>query len=380
MEIKNHKHFFVVILIVIIIISGLISIFLIQNFKTKVKIVWKYKLNRVVNLTPVIYQDQVITATRDILYSIDSNTGEKKWEMKLDQEISELSQLNKNKIYIVTKFVMKFTETYKNISIYPILYCIDLDTNKILWKLNDINISGVIESLNGSYVNGNIVYFKDDTMAYINGDTGKLIWEDKIKDLKQNLSEAEISLIKNKIYHCTDEGLVCINLDTHELIWKTNYLILSHFIVSNDRIYADSRDNNFYCINRNNGTLIWKYNIENDTGKERLGCSAPFLHKDKIYIGGDYANNYIFCLNSENGELIWKYKTGDIVTTSPYAINNQLYAASSDTYLYCLNSENGALVWKAEVGSLFSSPVLKENKIFIGSLSKRCLYCLEERR
>jgi outer membrane protein assembly factor BamB len=376
---NKNKIYLLIVIAVLLIISVLTAIFLNLEFDKNIKIVWKHETGPWIKVTPVIYKDQVIIATMNTLYCINKDTGKLKWKSEFDHEIFVLSHLNQNKIYIETNYEMKFTKDYKNISIKPIIYCVDLDIGKIIWELSNIDTTGISESLNGKFVNGNLVYFEDDSISYIDGNTGKIIKKGNVVNSKENLTETEVSNIKNKVYHNTDKGLACINLDTLELVWKTNFQILPTFIIANDRIYADSRDCNFYCLDKNTGKLIWKHKLNTDSGDERLGFSTPFLYDNKIYIGGDYTSNYIYCLNSENGKLIWKYKTEDIVVTTPFVINDKLYIASADKFLYCLNAINGNLIWKYKVGSLFSSPIINDNKIYIGSLSKRCLYCLEER-
>lgn len=376
---KIRKRYIIILILLLMIIISVITFikFLNQEKKLRVKVIWKFKTGLWVKETPIIYKDQVIIGSGNTLYCIERHIGKLKWKIKFDRGIFKIgSSTIKDKIYLVTEGRQKIVGSYKIISEEPTLYCINLDTGKIEWKLDSIDIPGLIESLNGKFVDNNIIYFKDNSIISLNRNTGELISKNEVNK-NEGLLESEI----NPIYHIDSEGLYCIDSFTHKLVWKTNYRIFPDFIVDSGKIFGCSREGYLYCIDGRTGKSIWKYSLDNETGEERTGYSHPFLYERKVYIGGDYASNYVFCLNSEDGKLIWKYKTKDIVLTSPFIANEKVYIASADGFLYCLNAKDGNFIWKYKTDSLFSSPIVtSDGKIYIGSHTKRCIFCLQEKR
>jgi outer membrane protein assembly factor BamB len=373
---RIRKKCIIIAILLLTIIISVIAFKFISQKSNDVKVLWKFKTDSWVKETPIICEDQVIIGSRNTFYCIERDNGKLKWKIEFDRPIHKLSSLTiKNKIYLLTEGKREIIESAQIISEKPALYCINLDTGKIQWELDSVDIPGLIEFFYGKFVDNYIIYFKDNSIIYLNLNSGEIISKNEIIK-SEKLLESEI----NPIYHITSEGLCCIDIFTHKYIWKTNYRIFPDFIIGSGKIFGCSRDNYLYCIDGKTGKLIWKYLLDNETGEERNGYSHPFLYEGKIYIGGDYTGNHVFCLDSEDGKLIWKYKTEDIVVTSPFVVNEKVYIASSDGFLYCLDAKNGNYIWKYKTDSLFSSPIVaSDGKIYIGSI-KRCIFCLQEKK
>ena len=127
-----------------------------------------------------------------------------------------------------------------------------------------------------------------------------------------------------------------------------------------------------FALNPDSGALIWRY-PEKPSAKT-MYYTAPALTSDGILVVGDYQHT-IHGLNAGTGAQAWSYVTGNRIVANPLAVEDSIFAPSTDGNLYVLNSK-GELIWKFETGgALWAKPALQDGVIYQASMDHH-LYAL----
>ncbi len=207
--------------------------------------------------------------------------------------------------------------------------------------------------------------------------TGEEIWHITLPD------EIYISDNYNDyLFISSGENLYKINKETGDTLWsyKTDGMITSKSIVSDNVVYFGSWDNYMYAVDTDTKDTIWTY--ETGWGIE----TTPVVYDDIILFGSHDSN--FFTLNKNNGDLIWYFSTKAAIHSSPVIYDNRVVFGSDDGYLYILNAINGEAISIYSPNHhiidninylttpIISNPIIYKNNIIFGADGK--IFALSE--
>ncbi len=208
--------------------------------------------------------------------------------------------------------------------------------------------------------------------------------------------------------HC---HLRCLDAKTGELIWSfpTTSHVESTPYISQGKLYFTAGADGVYCIDALEGQEIWHYgDVHADM--------CPVVHKDKVYFGTGYGDYKIFAvdaqtgieawskempypvwgspsadenlvffglgrgnfsesapipagkvvaLDAETGDIVWEHEAEDAVLTAIAIQNGSVTFGSRDGYVYSLQSADGKLNWKTDLGDpVVSSPAVTTDTVY----------------
>jgi outer membrane protein assembly factor BamB len=201
------------------------------------------------------------------------------------------------------------------------LYCIDVKTGKVIWKLS---MGARIEST--PCVDNGIAYLGNDLGAFhaINIRNGSILW-------KRNLGE----YIRSSPF-CDDSRVYVGSINPAQ---KTGYL---------------------WCISRKDGAIVWKKSMA-------PVFSSPVVDRNDIIIGSD--DESLYCLQP-NGSEKWKLSLAGKVRSTPMAARDFIYVGSFGGIFYKIRRSTGEIVWQTpDAGAMYSSPAYGRSFVVVGANS-----------
>ena len=264
------------------------------NINTK-KINWANNFGIPFRSEIKIIKDQIFLSNQDnILYSIDSQTGKKNWQLLT--ETTNLNSSFKNSIVANNKSLFYLNSSGK-------LYSINHLNKKINWissfseSMSD-NKFGFFDGQPITLYNEKLILSSFNQIHLIDYLTGKTIWSRSIKNtIKPLVINEQIFLItKNRF-------LVSLNFNG-KVNWSRN---INQMIKNDNQVKINNlgQIKNLSFINSNIQTITSKgyvidFKIKNGDIKNIYG-----LLKEKIYYNPIYANSKIYVLNKAGKLLIY---------------------------------------------------------------------------
>ena len=212
-------------------------------------------------------------------------------------------------------------------------------------------------------------------------------------------------------HHDSDCHLRCLDARTGEQIWsfQTTSHVESTPFISQGKLYFTAGADGVYCIDALEGEQIWHY-------PEVHADMSPVMHKGKVYFGTGYGEYRIYAvaaqtgaevwskrmpypvwgspsaeadivffglgrgnfsesasnpagkvvaLDAETGDIVWEYEAEDAVLTAIAVRNGAVTFGSRDRHVYSLRSTDGTVNWKTPLeGPVVSSPAVTSDTIY----------------
>lgn len=172
---------------------------------------------------------------------------------------------------------------------------------------------------------------------------------------------------------CHDHKVYAIDSQTKTQVWQfeTGKEVLSSPVLSGSTVYAGSNDRQFYALGAGSGKRVWSF--------KTLGpvTGRPGFYRDKekgldlVIVGSD--DSAIYALHAA-GELpegqnraAWTFPTGGAVSSTPFVVDDCIYATSGDGKLYCLDAATGQEKWSFDTDkSISASPIVVDGTVYFG--------------
>ncbi len=244
-------------------------------------------------------------------------------------------------------------------------------------KLGDINLDK-IQYITPPIISGNIIFYSDNDFNILskNTNTGKLNWSIKLEFEKdENFSLVSGFFLDNKtLFFSTGLGnIYAVDAVEGKIKWIKKFGIQFSRppVISKDKIFLVSDDNQLYAINKKNGDLVWSH-LGNIEELSIIGGSKPALDEGIIVIS--YSSGEIFALNESNGSVIWfdnistsnffsKTNINDI--QSPICIEKgKLFVPTFSNKLLVYDLKTGKKSWDAKLSSI-SPMVISGETIYV---------------
>ncbi|MBQ8706459.1 MAG: outer membrane protein assembly factor BamB [Succinivibrionaceae bacterium] len=118
--------------------------------------------------------------------------------------------------------------------------------------------------------------------------------------------------------------------------------------VSEERVFAASRDGRVAALDRKNGDKIWVTDLddeeENDRRRSPRISGGVSLGFDKVFVGSE--NGYLYALDRGEGGLLWKFNAGEEIMSSPVSLADRVIVYTTSGRLIAVNDETGEEMWR----------------------------------
>ena len=299
-----------------------------------------------------------------------------------------------------------------------ILYCLDIETGKLIWKtrrapipIKQIIAEGkdplystpsaasspvvlrkwIIVSELGAQQRGGVRH-----LLYIDKSSGELVRTIPIGTLDYRagypaivgnedflIFPAGTQRIEETPPHISCQNrIVCMKTSNGEILFDF-YVgpIFCEPLLDEDRVYVGTLDGVIFCLNLKNITpweiVKWQFKAGGAAN------SSPAVWEDNLYFGAN--DGVIYCLDKWTGELKWRYQIEEKedrafkLFSTPTIINGKLYIGAANKKLYCLDAETGQLLWQYAVNDwIRSRPAVNEDRVYVAAMDGT-LYCLKEK-
>ncbi len=304
-------------------------------------------------------------------------------------------------------------------------YCIDTESQKILWRHTSPTPIFSSPAVAGGRVYIGEGYHHDSNchLRCLDARTGEQIWSFPTT----SHVESTPFIHQGKLYFTAGaDGVYCIDALEGEQIWHYPAVHADMSpVLHKDKVYFGTGygDYRIYAVDAQTGAEVWSkqmpYSVwgspsaeENRVffglGRGNFSESAPipagkvvafdtetgdilWEHEAEdavltaIAIQNGYVtfgsrDGYVYSLQSTDGKLNWKTDLGGPVVSSPAVTMDTLYAATKDGYIYALSTDTGKVQWEFDTRiinrniDLYSSPAVANGLLYIGS-SDRYIFC-----
>ena len=304
-------------------------------------------------------QSLFISSDNQIVYSLDPETGKRKWQATVDGAVKATPVVLNNALFVAT--------------IKGNLYKFDLQHGTEISP--HINLAGAIYGTPLIY-NGNLLVPAGNRLVYLQTADFEEIWSyDHGAPITTSPTNHAIAGIHDNAIFFSGNDNTVVALD-HEGIELWSYtpseagsFQSSPCVVNDSFLYVGNNNGNLYALRTQEGTLNWTF-----TSLGRIQ-SSPIHIGGNVLFGSDDRN--LYSVDSATGLLRWKVQTQDRIVSSPIVHNQFVYFGSYDGTIYSVDIIDGTVEWESpSFGLIKSSPVVYRNNLYIGSYDKN-LFCLD---
>gem|GEM_PF-3505182 len=330
-------------------------------------VLWEFKMESGMKHAPVLAPDGTLYAAgeNNLLYAIDSRTGEKKWDIDMGKEIDFSPLLTKNGDLIIT------LEDGQ-------VMALDTKDGARKW---DFSTGTAYECHPVLAANGDLYVKGKNSLFALDSKTGRQKWESKMNNVEQITHPAVGP--DGTLYVASETGrYFSINSTTGKKI-KTfkkgaENRLFPPVASPSGYLYLGG-PGTMYLLNSKTGKTIWKYS--NQYSNAPL---SPLVSKDGNVIVESLDKIYGIDRPTYSNDAMtkWRFTAGDHnYFSSSFGPKGMLYAACGNGNLYILDPSSGKEkhVLKSGDTYLTTPPVVaKDGSIFVGGLEG--LYALHSSR
>jgi outer membrane protein assembly factor BamB len=300
-------------------------VFALNTYLKQIK--WHSNIGTPLISSPLLYEDLLIAATFDtwvkdssflgknLVFALNKNTGEKKWNFEITCDIFSSLCLANNLV------ILGSSDTY--------VYALDLNGN-LQWRFKTEGEIWSSPSFNGS----EIFVGSDDGFLYCLDLEGNLQWKTKLNGKVRSSSPCLSA--DNLIFLGTyNGGMYCLNQYNGSIQWykHASKPVLSSPAVFKDKVFFASSDSKAYCFCRNDGSKLWEFET-----RDRIWSSAVLTENEGILFFGSL-DTHIYGVDSKNGKQRWEFPTMNVVDSSGCIAGNALFIGGRDGLLYAFGSQ-----------------------------------------
>lgn len=128
----------------------------------------------------------------------------------------------------------------------------------------------------------------------------------------------------------------------------------------NGWLIAETTAGDVLAFRANDGTLVWRQTLGSPSH------TPAALAADRVYVATD--DGRVVALRVDSGAIVWTRRLGG-PATAILALDNQVFAGSTDNFFYCLDAPDGTVSWRWRTGAdLVGVPVVDERYVYFVSL------------
>jgi outer membrane protein assembly factor BamB len=222
-----------------------------------------------------------------------------------------------------------------------------------LWNLPLNNILTTLPALAGT--RGYFPIAQDRLVAY-ELQEGTLLWTAPVHAMSQP------AIGDGLVFVVEAATLTALSEETGEVRWRLPFTesLAVPLVWDNGWLIAATTGGTILAFRGNDGTLIWQQEVVGGVH------AKPALAADRVYIATD--NGRVVALRVDTGLRLWDRAIGG-VPNEMLALDDRVYAGSTDKYFYCLNTTTGAIEWRWSTGgNVVGLPIADEHRVYFISL------------
>ena len=325
------------------------------------QVAWELKIqNGGFDGSPVISEGTVFLAEgRGILYALELETGEVKWQYPPRDSDRELlgfiasPAIHDGRLYIG--------------DLNGVLHCLTLD-GEPEWEFeSEVQFTSSVNF----YKDAVIVGGEDANLYCIEMASGQQRWAFEAQD--QIRCMPTIANGQAFVTGC-DGNLHIIDLETGQesrMVELKSPTIASPAVLGK-RVFFGTGERGFLAVDIENGEIAWSFPDNN-----QIYSSPAVVERDgrqQVIYGSRMRK--VLSLDGQTGELQWEHETDRDVDASPVVVGDRVLAASGGGMLYLLDLATGDPVWQQRFeGQLWSAPAVTDGRVVIAT-GRGSVYCL----
>ena len=244
------------------------------------------------------------------LYCIDALTGETVWNRTLETDPQWWGIASSPLALDEGVLVMTFSS--------GALHHLTLDGQEI-WNLS----TGKIDPYTSpAYFDGKVYFAGGDPALYcVDVSSGHILW--KLP------TEAPItstpSVADGSVFFASGDRFVAADAATGDVIWEEPMTgTISSPAISHGRVYVGTGDSSLNCYDESSGNLLWRAETNGPV------ASSPVVAGGLVYFGTQTGEGIVYALDAMSGSTVWSYNVGEYVMSSPAVSDGLLFIGADD--------------------------------------------------
>ena len=283
-----------------------------------------------------------------ILYCIDLQTRKLRWKMETGDTIQAAPAISNGRVFIGSGDKH--------------FYALDLKTGDKIWSIEGgdkfSSAPTVVTSPDGKaewvLLNG-----YDGITRCLRAEDGSIVWKYETKDFINGTP----AVIDGRLiaFGGCDQVIHILNLADGSLANKidTDAQITNSVATIGTTVYSGNHANQLVAAEADAVKLTWIYQAN-----EFPFFTSPAVDDRNVYIGS--RDKSLHAIQRSDATRVWTFKTGGRVESSPIAFDDGIVFGSSDGRLYAANPADGTELWRLDLGEdLTASPVYAQGRIII---------------
>lgn len=319
---------------------------------SQVQNIWTFEDSSDMGAGMAKYKNTVIAVnTQGYIYSLDVNTGKKKWSFQTHGKIYSTPEVWRN--YVVVGSSDRH------------IYCLDARNGELVWKhAAEKAVLGSSLILKGkAYIGAS-----DGVFRALDVKTGNLVWKFNLVD---NFVSGKPTFYKNKIvFGSWGNGFYALVYKTGKLAWSwdnghTNRMLSAaacYPIGVNNRIFVVAPDRHMTALDASDGSVIWREKRDSIRVRESMGVSTD---GKMIYVKTMDGEVYGISTSGDHMDIIWKSELQLPYELTPSNIStseNQVLIPSHAGLLSSIDKISGKVLWQYKISNAMVNPVLVFDK------------------
>lgn len=299
---------------------------------------WEFTVaddNAFVVASPAIYKDMVFISNDFYLFALNSLTGEKIWQYTFNDRFTLNSTIPiiKNDILYVSR--------------QGSLSAINVKNGNLIWKTSSLGANSICSPV----FYKNILYFADNLKSIIGIDAtnGKVVWSYSLGKRPSSGIAIENDIIYFGTWTTTrtisDQEFIAVSIPKNSKLWGYTFnlggqgYVESSPTISSNVVYFGYEDYLFAL-----GTADGKKKWESSPNFNNNFYSSPFIYNNTCY-AGDVKTSSLYAIDITNGKVKWNLPKDNGSLSSPLYFNNCIYTGSNDGTIYSINANSGVIKW-----------------------------------
>ncbi len=286
------------------------------------------------------------------VYALSLETGEKKWEYKVDSGFIAAPAVRKGLVYI-GDYDGRF-------------YCLEAGSGKLKWGFDT---KAEIDASANFYQGNVLVGSQDATLYCLKSDTGELVWQHQIEDQIR----CTPTVVEDRVFLAGCDGkLHIVDLTDGKTVAQVEIGAPTGVTpaVLGDRVYFGTENGDFFGINWRSAEVEWTF--QSQVGAQAYRSSAA-VQEGLVTVGA--RSKRVYGLDPKTGQELWSFAAKKRIDSSPVIVGERVFVGSADGRIYGLRAKDGGKVWEYEAGGGFTgSPAVADGCLVIAS-DDGVVYC-----
>jgi outer membrane protein assembly factor BamB len=286
--------------------------------------VWRHRAPALLEFPPVIFRDAIYQlADNGVLYSLNKNTGRKRWRRKLGALSASSPAVGGASVYVTL-----------------------LERRKGVRR-------------------GRVVALRQRG--------GRIRWS---RDLPSR-TESSPLLHRGRLYLGSEDGTVyALNAHNGRIVWRyrATGAVKGSLALAHGKLFFGDYGGTVHAIRLRTGRRVWSEPAARRALRGGRFYATAAVSFGRVYIGA--TDGRVYSLSTRDGRVAWARQTGGYVYSSAAVhdvdgLGPAVFVGSYDGTLYALSARTGRTLWRhASGGRISGSPTMIGDTVYFSSLGR----------